>query len=875
MTRRLILSTQPHQVALETAGLQVLTPNPRAARAFRVKFSSLEHVARRIVRHHGLTVATEIVRRHALREAVRETAHPADIAGHTRHVAATVQEILRAGYPYIDPSPDLSERAQGLLELTLYYRDALRRQRLVDPAEVLWAATELEVDPLPLLVVGYPRLGKGEAAFLTAVAGEGSVVVLPTGAHPSFRLNLMVIEALRRAGWQVEPRDATHEGDGKVSSSKFLGDHAPSACALRFATEETEVRFVLTCVKELLHTGRLPDTVALIARDDALYGPLVHDIAWEYEVPVKASYACPLRDTRFGAWLDLLVTVLKENFRFEETARLLSHPLCARLPREVWAQLRVQRPMGRSAWLEQLPDLACLTWPEHASLAEYADCLLSALDRLGAAERAAASARDLMALRKVQRALESLAAVTPEPLPLGAFLDDLSELLTLLTLPADVNVEGVELHTPLAVFGAQYEHVFVLGMAEGVLPAALRDDPVLDFYERKALSQQGLTLEGAGEAAHRETLSFWAALQTASVSLTLSYPERIGGRSLLPSPYFDLLGLSPERPSDKAPASAEEFRQVRLRHEAAPPDGVITAARAAWEVEVRREGTQAHDRYDGVTGVIADPATWRFSASQLVTLGSCPFSWFAAKLLELAELEEGDEVLRPTLRGALYHDTLERTLSRAKNAPDVREAALLALEEAFAEAEAEVSASRLPNWQQQRRQHLATLRRVIQADDFLQEGASIAALERTFEGTWRGLRVRGIVDRIDRTPDGLVFYDYKTSGSKPPGAKDREGKRKLDVQLPLYVQAAAEVLFPDEDVAEASYYSLTKAKKLSEVTFDDEALGAFVERVKGHLEGGAYPVDPDTAGTACTYCDFDLLCRNGPRVARKRSGTPT
>jgi hypothetical protein len=174
VTRRVILSTQPHQVALETAGLQVLTPNSRAARTFQVKFSSLEHVARRTVRYHGLTVATDIVRRHALREAVRETAHPADVAGYTRVVAATVQEILRAGYPYINPSPDLSERAQGLLELTLYYRDALRRQQLVDPAEMLWAAAGLEANPEPLLVVGYPRLGKGKSLSWLLLQGRAA-----------------------------------------------------------------------------------------------------------------------------------------------------------------------------------------------------------------------------------------------------------------------------------------------------------------------------------------------------------------------------------------------------------------------------------------------------------------------------------------------------------------------------------------------------------------------------------------------------------------------------------------------------------------------------------------------------------------------------
>ncbi len=52
-----------------------------------------------------------------------------------------------------------------------------------------------------------------------------------------------------------------------------------------------------------------------------------------------------------------------------------------------------------------------------------------------------------------------------------------------------------------------------------------------------------------GGAAHRETLSFWAALQATEVSLTLSYPERLHDRALLPSP-FALTGLEPGRPAD-------------------------------------------------------------------------------------------------------------------------------------------------------------------------------------------------------------------------------------------------------------------------------------------------------------------------------------
>ena len=128
---------------------------------------------------------------------------------------------------------------------------------------------------------------------------------------------------------------------------------------------------------------------------------------------------------------------------------------------------------------------------------------------------------------------------------------------------------------------------------------------------------------------------------------------------------------------------------------------------------------------------------------------------------------------------------------------------------------------------------------------------------------------RGVVDRIDETPDGLALFDYKTRSTKPPGAKDARGKRTLDLQLPLYVGVAAG--FSETAVASSSYYSLTKARKLPPVTFDHEALTVFAARVRGALETGHFAVEPDADGTACAYCAFDLVCRKGPRLERKRA----
>ncbi|HEY8885556.1 MAG TPA: PD-(D/E)XK nuclease family protein, partial [Chloroflexota bacterium] len=79
---------------------------------------------------------------------------------------------------------------------------------------------------------------------------------------------------------------------------------------------------------------------------------------------------------------------------------------------------------------------------------------------------------------------------------------------------------------------------------------------------------------------------------------------------------------------------------------------------------------------------------------------------------------------------------------------------------------------------------------------------------------------------------------------------------------------------PGESVVDAYYYSLTKAEKLSVAASDETALAALVERVKGHLRAGSYPVTPDVDQKACDYCPYDSVCRRGPRLLRKRAAAP-
>ncbi len=249
--------------------------------------------------------------------------------------------------------------------------------------------------------------------------------------------------------------------------------------------------------------------------------------------------------------------------------------------------------------------------------------------------------------------------------------------------------------------------------------------------------------------------------------------------AFLKSPYLTSLGLEPV-PLPLAPvASLEQARQIYLRRDVSPDDPVLPHAVHAWAVEKRREGAELPDEYDGVVGLPLNPSTRVFSASQLTALGQCPFKWFADKVLRLAELAEAESDLSPLLKGNLYYRCLELALSKVLGATNLSQVGIEQLESAFQQAEQDLQFPSLPAWNAQRSEHIKTLSRTIQQPDFLQPGAEILVLETEFEGELYGLKVSGRVDRVDRTTQGLILFDYKISSNKPIGVNEDRRKAEL------------------------------------------------------------------------------------------------
>jgi ATP-dependent helicase/DNAse subunit B len=194
---------------------------------------------------------------------------------------------------------------------------------------------------------------------------------------------------------------------------------------------------------------------------------------------------------------------------------------------------------------------------------------------------------------------------------------------------------------------------------EGILPAPIQDDPMLDFCDRKQLRRQGFNLLDAAASARREGISFYSLLQVPTRSLIFSYPQMIDGDGTLPSPYLTQLGLKAVSPPPLPIASIEEARCIYLRQDNLLEDEVLPHAANAWVIEKRRESAAVYDKYDGVINLPLDLSTRVFSASQLTALGQCGFKWFAHKVLKIQGLEEAEEELSALIRGNLYHRSLE------------------------------------------------------------------------------------------------------------------------------------------------------------------------------------------------------------------------
>jgi len=138
-----------------------------------------------------------------------------------------------------------------------------------------------------------------------------------------------------------------------------------------------------------------------------------------------------------------------------------------------------------------------------------------------------------------------------------------------------------------------------------------------------------------------------------------------------------------------------------------------------------------------------------------------------------------------------------------------------------------------------------------------------------------GLKLRGAIDLIERTPGGVLrVTDHKTGRHRAKAGATIQGGELLQ---PVLYALAAQALFPGQRVESGRLYYCTADGEFRDhvVPLDDRALeaaGILSEIVSGAFEAGSFPALPRE--DACRWCDYRQVCGPDEELRTRRKPPP-
>ncbi len=473
--------------------------------------------------------------------------------------------------------------------------------------------------------------------------------------------------------------------------------------------------------------------------------------------------------------------------------------------------------------------------------------------------------------------------------------------------------DGVVISDYRVAAGMRFERVFLAGAYEGAFPAGPAPDAILDDGVWRWLKGHFPYAEDAQTRLDRARAAASRAVASAgdgAVSWWVPAHEAGGTRDLYPSPM--MVHWHNDQSATLAGISASDLRNGiagTARHIISPLAGRMRGpvmdpgelglrlavvsrkelrppgpAHPHWRsIEMLRARHRAQfTEWDGLTG--GGPLPDTISPTALEEYAACGFRYFARRVLRLRPVTEPAErdTMDPLTRGSLVHEVLEEffRLQMSGGRPGIREAWTDADTDAvldMARQRFEHARSRGETGHDLYADHDL---RIIEADltQFLVEdttfrretGGIPAGVEVDIpEAEIAGVKMRGRVDRVDRTPDGREAWviDYKT-GSSRDAIKIRDdplqGGTKL--QLPWYLSAAGSA-----PRATALYWYITQLGNFQQARYEttpdrERRFRETVEAIVAGIGAGVFPAVPGEfeefygAFRNCRYCDFRRIC---------------
>ena len=539
---------------------------------------------------------------------------------------------------------------------------------------------------------------------------------------------------------------------------------------------------------------------------------------------------------------------------------------------------------------------------------------LQAVRRAREASEALAN-RDVAALGALKDVLRGLVwaedALGVFNLDFAAFFAELVGAVDAATyrLPLHPDREEVLVADVLQARGVPFRAVAVLGLAEGEFPATLGEDPFLRDADRRNLREGfGLALEPSTESA--EAGFFYETVSRPAERLLLTRPRLADNGALWQaSPFWEevrrLVDAQPQTltseslPIPSAVASWPElmeslsahpgYEDVRQWVSETEPMRFAALDEASSVLDLRStalDDDHLPGPYDGDLTTLGETFARRFSpthvwsASRLESYVTCGFFFFVGSVLGLEAREEPMEGLDARQLGNIYHHILHDVYREAKVADAISLEPLLealprVAKQVLDEAPRREGFRETAWWEQTRREIVENVRQSLEA---LAEtnGEWVPSFFEAPFGLWGqpplivdvmddSLRLRGVIDRVDLTSDGMVrVIDYKTGGPWAFTKKAVADGKKL--QLPLYALAARDALGLGQP-SEGFYWHVRQAKRSSFTLsgFDGGPHGAIKvvldkawEAVRGARAGHFVPRPPQ--GGCPSYCPAAAFC---------------
>ena len=455
--------------------------------------------------------------------------------------------------------------------------------------------------------------------------------------------------------------------------------------------------------------------------------------------------------------------------------------------------------------------------------------------------------------------------------------------------------------------GTDFERVWIVGLAEGLLPATRSSGSLLTDEDRQAAldlwapqSPTGVrTLDTRSTRRSREAESLAAGLAAATSTRTLTWSraELRSGRPRLPSRWLlaaasglvgrrvglgDLDSVSRE---DARFTEVVSFSDGLARVDRADESAASLHDRDVVELDSwRRRGGRLADHpsaWEGPAGAYVRTAAERsmpfsrfsgripegelqlargHSATKLEMYARCPFRWYLAEALGLRPEEAPEELIRMDVRdkGTLVHQILEDfILGVMAGAPRTPEAILAHCERRFAEFAQSGRVGKALLWEYDKTVIRRELRRFVKEDkrrpiaaelSFGRPGDKFGPVVVEAGGTT--VEFSGKADRVDREADGsLVVTDYKTGKKDSQSDFDADPiRRGTKLQLPIYGRAARNAYGDENTPVRARYWFVSEGGGFGEVVVDlDESTARFqaaLEVIANGIAAGHFPARP-------------------------------